>query len=85
MIYATVGSVTTAVRLAKRLSARGDMRSSVVHTPAEINNGGCSYSVRTSLRDTAAIRQIAAEYGIQIRGFYREDIFNGRKFYHVIS
>mgnify|MGYP000953086851 CR=1 FL=1 len=85
MIYATVGSVTTAARLAKKLSAHGDLRTSVVHTPPEINDGGCSYSVRTSLRDPAAIREIAAEYGIQIRGFYREDIFNGRKFYHVIS
>lgn len=85
MIYATVGSITTAARLAKKLSAHGDLHTSIVHTPSEINNGGCSYSVRTSVRDPSLVREIAAEYGIHIRNFYREDVINGRKFYHVIS
>lgn len=85
MIYAKVGSVTTASRLAKKLTAHGDSQAAVVHTPPEMARGGCSYSVKTGMQSPLVVKKIAAESDIEIRGFYREITENGRKTYHAIS
>ncbi len=84
-ILITVGSVTTAARLEKYLRKRMGIRSSVVHTPSEINNGGCSYSLRIDEKFLDIVKTAISEAGIRVRKFYIEDYCEGEKKYHVIS
>lgn len=85
MIYAVVGAVTTAGRLARKMQAAGDLSARVVHTPAELNGGGCSYSVRTAFRSAEPVARIANENRIRVRRYYREVMVNGRRVYSAIS
>lgn len=84
-LLVTVGSITTAARLEKLLRKTKGINARVVHTPAAINTGGCSYSVMTDGGNLYYVKETAAENGIKVRKFYMEEIFEGEKRYHVIS
>lgn len=78
-IYAVVGSVTTASRLARELERR-QIRATVTHTPSHINRGGCSYSVRIRAADRNALERAAAERRIKVRKMLGSD---GEHFYDL--
>lgn len=84
-LIVTVGSVTTATRLGKLLRKLRGIKSGVIHTPASINNGGCSYSLVADTENLSYIKELAKEYRIELRKFYVEEIHEGEKNYHVIS
>lgn len=84
-IIITAGAITTAVRLEKKLNSLGDVKASVIHTPTEINKGGCSYSVKTTLNKLSLIEEIIAENRIKIKKVYVEDIINGESAYRDLS
>lgn len=84
-IIVTVGSVTTAMRLNKKLKSFGDIRTTVIHTPSVINQGGCSYSIRTSKDSLPLIKRLQAEGKIRYRKIYSESIINEERVYHDLS
>ena len=63
----TIGSITTAARAAKIIEQIPRISVSVVHTPKELNKGGCSYSIRFNDKYEASVRKIIAEYKIPAR------------------
>ncbi len=83
-ILVLVGSVTTAARIEKILRKHLGIHSAVVHTPATINNGGCSYSVKTDINNLSYVRQVCLENHITVRGVYVEDDMRGEKRYYAI-
>lgn len=84
-MYIVVGSVTTAVRLGKLVEKLSGYPSEVLHTPTKINQGGCSYSVRTDDRALELVKTIVKEYGINIKKIYTEEFIGGERVYRVIS
>ena len=84
-IIATVGSVTTAVRLEKLLRKNKGISSRVIHTPAIINAGGCSHSVTVDGKYLSQLKEVADKYGLKIRKIYMEEMYSGEKKYHAIS
>lgn len=84
-IIVVVGSVTTAARLEKILRKRMGVTSNVIHTPAQISSGGCSYSIRSNHENLSYIKEAAGANKIRVRGFYIEDSFEGEKKYYAIS
>ena len=84
-LIVTVGSVTTATRLGKLLNKLKGIKCAVVHTPASINNGGCSYSLVTEASNISYIKEIAREYKLELRKFYIEETSEGVKSYHAVS
>lgn len=84
-MYIVVGSVTTATRLARILEKRVGIPASVAHTPSAIKNGGCSYSVRIGDSALIAAKQVVDEYGVNIKGMYKEEISGGEREYRDIS
>lgn len=68
-----VGSITAATKLARLIERKTAGRAWVVHTPSNINKGGCSYAVRFSERNEREIRQLISGEHIPVKGFYRED------------
>ncbi|MGM9936240.1 MAG: putative Se/S carrier-like protein [Candidatus Ornithomonoglobus sp.] len=72
-MLAVVGSITTATRLARLIEKNIKSPVSVVHTPSNINKGGCSYSVRFKEQYEQRIRGLVSDYNFQIKGFYYED------------
>lgn len=75
-----IGSPAAAERLA-RLLEKDSIRASVIHTPPSVSRGGCSYSVRVGERYKETVKKLAADAGIPIKGFYRED--GGREEYDL--
>ena len=57
----TIGSITTATRAVKTIEAKTGIKGQVVHTPSEINRGGCSYSVRYSDDYENLLRRVIKE------------------------
>ena len=84
-MYVVVGSVTTATRLAKILERNLGVPVSVLHTPAAIKNGGCSYSARISGVSADRVRNIANNYKINIKSIYAEELSDGERVYRDIS
>lgn len=78
-IYAAMGSVTTATRLSRELQRRG-VAARVVHTPSEVNSGGCSYSVRVPYQQREALEETAAARRFRIRRMYASD---GEGYYDI--
>lgn len=78
----TIGSVTTATRLARLLERNTGYPASVVHTPSSINKGGCSYSVRFNEGMIVQAKKIIKDYGVPVRKFYSEDVKNGKRVYN---
>lgn len=81
----TIGSITTATRLSRIIEKKLSIPSRVIHTPAEIKKGGCTYSVKTSERYVAEIRSLVKEYGIPVRKYYAEKTDGKRRVYNDIS
>lgn len=69
-IYAAIGSVTTAVRFSRELEKHG-IRTDVIHTPAKINAGGCSYSVRVDERYSKELLMLAEMKKYTLKKLYR--------------
>lgn len=84
-MYIVIGSVTTATRLARILEKTIGVPASVTHTPAAIKSGGCSYSVRINDSSLGAVRKVVDEYGINIKGIYKEEISGREREYRDIS
>ena len=84
-VLITVGSVTTASRLEKYLRKKKGIKASLMHTPVEINNGGCSYSIRIDAANLSRVKEAIKEIDVAVRKFYMEDYYEGEKKYHVIS
>ncbi len=68
--YLVVSSVTTAQRLQRLLRKRG-MEAGMVHTPQNLSEKGCSYSV--IVRDCKAALKIAEEAGLAVRNCYEQN------------
>ncbi len=81
----TAGSITTAVRIKKKLNSLGDISASVINTPAVINSGGCSYSVKTNYNNLNLVKNLAAEKKIKYRKLFCEKLVNGELIYNDIS
>ncbi|MCH5213508.1 MAG: DUF3343 domain-containing protein [Oscillospiraceae bacterium] len=81
----TIGSMTTAERLARIIERSTGNPVAVVHTPASINKGGCSYSVRFNDRYENDARRLIREYNIPAKRFYREGWNGAERVYHDIS
>lgn len=81
----TVGSITTAARLARILEHNTGLPAETVHTPAAVNKGGCSYSVRFPEEHIELARELTAEYGVPVKKYYSETLCGGRREYHDIS
>ncbi len=84
-VYIVIGSVTTAMRLARLLERTVGVPASVVHTPAAIKTGGCSYSVRIIGCTVQTIKAVVDEYGINIKGIYAEEFSGKEREYRDIS
>lgn len=79
-MYIVTGSVTSAVRLKRVLEKASGYPAEVVHTPAEIKRGGCSYSVLADDRLRDFVRPFCAEKDIPLKGVY---VREGEEFYAV--
>lgn len=79
-MYIVTGSVTTAVRLGRLLESATGRPADVVHTPAAIKRGGCSYAVRADDRLRDFIRPFCAERDIPVKGIYMRE---GDEYYAV--
>ena len=80
----TIGSVTTAARVAKTIENTLGVSVSVVHTPSELNNGGCSYSVRFNDKYESDVQKLITEYKMPVRKWYREIYNNGQRVYNAV-
>lgn len=81
----TIGSVTTASRLAKLIEREAHLKASVMHTPSELNKGGCSYSVRVNCDDYIYISSLLKKYNIRIKHCYKEVCTPEGCVYNVLS
>ncbi len=68
----TIGSVTTASRAAKIIRNALAIDVQVVHTPSELNRGGCSYSIKFKEMYQSAVKRVIAEYKIPVKRWYSE-------------
>ena len=84
-LIVTVGSVTTAARLEKILKKTAKVSSKVIHTPASLNKGGCSYSVLTDEKNLFYVKEAVTEYGLNVKKYYIEEQVKGEKTYNVVS
>lgn len=83
-ILVTIGSTTSAMRLARLLKAETRYRADVVHTPAVLNRGGCSYAIRTEAGAVEYLRRIAGQYHLPLQAVYRIEVVNGKCGYHAL-
>ena len=88
-MYIVLGSVTSATRLARAIEREMGIPAYVVHTPAAIRTGGCSYSVNVSgmraAYDAERVREIASEQGASVKNIYNDEYRNGERVYHAVS
>ncbi len=84
-MYIVVGSATAAERLKRAAERIVGFPAYVVHTPAGIRHGGCSYSVRLDDRALNEIKKISADNGISFKKIYIEKTEKGERVYHAIS
>jgi len=69
----TVGSITNALRLEKKINSIGIINTAVIHTPSQINSGGCSYSVRVPYKYFDAVGQLISDKKIKYKKLYLEE------------
>ena len=81
----TVGSITTASRLVRILERNTGFPAEVVHTPAAVNKGGCSYSVRFPEAYIEEAKALIREYRVPVKRYYSESLSEGKREYHDIS
>ena len=84
-ILATTGAITTASRLAGELEKLGCLNVRVVHTPAEIASGGCSYSVSLPEEDLPLLRSLMNNKRHRVRRILRQRVTNGEREFDDIS
>lgn len=84
-ILAVTGAVTAASRLTKELERQGCIHAQIIHTPAYLGNGGCSYSVRIPDDCLEMLQRISEKKNIHVKKLYRESNENGERVYHDIS
>lgn len=84
-VLITIGSVTTATRLARLAERKLGIPAQVIHTPAVINHGSCSYAIRIRDKHTAEVRKLAKEYKVPVRKCYTEETVDGKRVYHAVS
>lgn len=84
-ILALVGAITTATRLTKEMEKSGCLGARVVHTPAVLSSGGCSYSVRVPGECLAQLLKVSSETGFNIKKIYRERTESEGSVYDAIS
>ena len=84
-ILATTGAITTASRLAGELEKLGCLNVRVVHTPAEIASGGCSYSVSLPEEDLPLLRSLMNNKRHKVRRILRQRATNGEREFDDIS
>ena len=84
-MYVVVGSATAAERVKKAAERVVGFPAYVVHTPAAIHHGGCSYSVRLDDRALNEVKAILYDNGISFKGIYIEENGNGERVYHAVS
>ncbi len=82
---AAIGSITTAVKLKKAIMRTGVVTPSVVHTPSEINKGGCSYSLRFKQDYIPIVKRSAENVHIIIKGLFLEVQNGEEREYRAIS
>lgn len=82
-MIATVASVTSANRLKKCASESG-INSSVTQTPHILTKEGCGYSLRFDEININEIESCAYALNIKVRGFYKENIIEGKTIYSKI-
>lgn len=80
----TAGSITTAVRIKKQLNSVGDINATVINTPSSINQGGCSYSVRTDYNNLNLVKNLANEKKIKFRKLYMQTNTGGEFKYDAV-
>lgn len=80
----TIGSITTAARLARIIEKNTGAPAEVIHTPPHLNKGGCSYSVRFADKYAARARALINEYKVPARKFYSESLDGGQRVYHAV-
>lgn len=81
----TAGSITTAVRIKKKLISLGDKGATVIHTPSFINSGGCSYSVKTDYKNLGLVKKLSEDNQIKYKKLFTQSDDNGGTEYHDIS
>ena len=68
----TIGSITTASRAAKVIRRVPGINVQVIHTPTQLNRGGCSYSIRFSDNYHMSVKRVISEYNIPVKRWYGE-------------
>ncbi|MDR0405572.1 MAG: DUF3343 domain-containing protein [Clostridiales bacterium] len=72
MYYLIVySSVTFANRIKNHFQNDGDYIV-VLHTPAGLSEGGCSYSVKVKPAKVGQVLRASGEYGFKIKGVFRQ-------------
>lgn len=71
MYYVVFNSITLATRV-RNYFRYTNSKTRLVHTPAEISKGGCSYSIVVEKPLVAEVIKIAKEYGIKVLGVFNE-------------
>lgn len=84
-MLAVIGPITTATRLEKKLSRRTNISAKIVHTPEEISNGGCSYSIKSGAENLPVIMETAKKFNINVKTYYIIENLAGKEVYHAIS
>ena len=84
-IIITAGSVTRAIYIAKKINSNSQNSATVIHTPPQINQGGCTYSVKTSSKNIDLIRKLYAENIIRYKKLYIENEIDGESVFGDIS
>ena len=68
----TIGSITTASRAAKVIRRVLGINVQVIHTPTQLNRGGCSYSIRFSDNYHMSVKRVISEFNIPVKRWYGE-------------
>ena len=68
----TIGSVTTASRAAKVIRRELGINVQVIHTPTQLNRGGCSYSIRFSDNYHMSVKRVISDDRIPVKRWYSE-------------
>lgn len=84
-VLVTVGAITSAMRLVRLLESETRYGASVVHTPSEINNGGCSYSIRTNYGAVEHLQRLSQQYSLPMKKVYAIKTVDGECVYHALS
>lgn len=84
-ILAVVGAINSAGMLLKELKRSGCLKCKIVHTPALISSGGCSYSVSIEESCLPVLTKAALKSKIKIKGIYKEVLKEGESSYDSLS